>query len=204
MKNYISINNQKIELTEEQVKRLAEACGLQQKQLSEFAAGSVVNVGGLEFVILEQLDGQTALILKELYCEESEFGSENNNYNGSYADDKCKEFEQRLAEIVGLDNIILHEVDLTSDDGLKDYGKVERRVSILTTAMYRKFVDILDKFNLEKWWWLATAHTTERHGSNRWIRCVSPSGYISCDGYNYDDGGVRPFCILKSSIFVSQ
>lgn len=202
MKNYISINNRKVELTEEQIKQILDAYNIQQKQLSEYAAGEVVNIGKYEMVVLEQLDGETALILKDCYGENTEFGAENNNYDGSYVDEKCQQFAQEIAERVGWDNIVLHTVDLTSDDGLKDYGTIERRASLITAEMYRKYVEILDKFNPERWWWLATAHSTKKHGSDSLAKCVSPAGRINYGGYDRDHG-VRPFCILKSTIFGS-
>lgn len=203
MENCIIINNQRIELTEDQVKQIIAAHGSQQKQLSEYAAGDIVKIGNYEMVILEQLDGKTTLILNGMYGEESMFGEENNNYIDSIVDRKCQEFATKLAEIVGWENIVLHKVDLTSDDGLKDYGVIERRASLITAEMYRKFVGILDAVNPECWWWLATAHSTKKHGNDSWIKCVSPSGSIYSSRY-IGVSGVRPFCILKSNIFVSN
>lgn len=203
MNNCIIINGQRIELTEEQVKKLAEAYGIQQKQLAEYPAGSVVKVGDFEMIVLEQIDGQTVLILKDVLPEEVTFGS-NNNYDGSNPDKACCEFAKELFAAIGRENVLLHEVDLTADDGLKDYGTVERAVSLLTATQYREHVEILDKFKPDTWWWLATPHSTQAHENDEWVKCVSPSGFI--DYYDYDgiDGGVRPFCILKSDIFVSR
>ena len=204
MKNFISINGRQIELTEEQVKQIIEANGGTQKQLAEYVAGDTVKIGKFEMVVLEQQDGQAALILKGMYGEDTEFGEENNAYDGSYVDQKCQVFAKELAEIIGWDNIILHKVDLTSDDGLKDYGVIERRASLITTDMYRKFVAILDTVNPKRWWWLATPHSTKRHENDTWVKCVSPSGVIRGGYCNFNDSGVRPFCILKSNIFVSK
>ena len=201
MKNFIRINGQQIELTEEQVKQIIEAHGGTQKTLAEYAAGDTVKIGNFEMVVLEQMDGQTALILKGMYGEDTKFGEENNAYDGSYVDKKCHAFAQELAEIVGADNIILHKVDLTSDDGLKDYGVIERKVLLITTDMYRKFVDVLDTCNPKQWWWLATPHSTKRHENDSWVKCVSPSGDFIIGRCNFVIG-VRPFCILKSNIFV--
>ena len=196
MKNYIDINGTRIDLTEEQVRQIADAYVQSQYLLADVPVGAWVPIGEYEMVVLQQLDGQTALILKDLYCEETEFAAHDNNYNGSDVDVACCEFGCKLAEIVGQDNIVLHEVDLTSDDGLKDYGKIERRASSLTAEMYRKFVEILDEYNLGKYWWLATPYSTERHGNSRWAKCVAPSGIIGDDRYDISYG-VRPFCILK-------
>ena len=203
MNNYININNQRIDLTEDQIKKIMEACNIQRKQLSEYAAGDIVKIGDFELVVLEQLSGETAMILKGMYGEDSEFGEENNNYDGSYVDKKCRDFAQALSQIIGWENIILHKVDLTTDDGLKDYGVIERRASLLTADLYRRYVEILDKVNPKCWWWLATAHSTKRHENDVWAKCVSPSGCIHFNGY-YLGIGVRPFCILKSTIFVSE
>ena len=95
-------------------------------------------------------------------------------------------------------------MDLTSEDGLKDYGCIQRRASLLTADMYRHFVGILDLHKLNEWWWLATAHSTKRHENDRWAKCVSPSGGINNVIYGNVGNGVRPFCILKSTIFVSK
>lgn len=205
MNNYININNKKIELTEELAKLILEAVSRQGShvQLSDVAVGDTVKIGGFEMVVLEQMDGQTALILKDLLGETMQFG-ENNNYDGSYVDEACRVFAQELSEIIGWDNIILHKVDLTADDGLKDYGAVERRASLLTADQYRRYVEILDKFKPAAWWWLATPFSTATHDNDRWAKCVSPSGFINFNFYYVDFIGVRPFCILKSTIFVSK
>lgn len=203
MDNYIVINNQRIDLTEEQIERIVVARNAAAVNLSAIPVGETFRIGKYEFIVLEQTGETTAVILKELYCEETKFADGGNNYDGSYVDAKCQEFAQELSEIVSWDNIVLHSVDLTSDDGLKDYGAVQRRASLPTADQYRRYVVILDKHKLDNWWWLATPHSTATHENANWIRCVSPSGYISNYHFNYDNG-VRPFCILKSNIFVSK
>lgn len=202
MKNYICINGKKVELTEEQVNEIKTSYGLQGVKLADIPVGETFKLGKHEFVVLEHSKDTTAVILKGLLFDEKPFGS-NNNFDGSNVDKECQKFAMEIAGIVGAENLIEHTVDLTSDDGLKDYGKVRRKMSLLTAELYRRYVYILDKFKLDKWWWLATAYSTKAHDNDRWVKCVSPSGSII---YDYHDGGngVRPFCILNSSIFVSK
>lgn len=204
MENYINIGGRQIQLTKEQISQLTEALGIkaETKALADFAVGDTVKIGGFEMVVLEQHGAETSLILKDLYVEESEFG-ENNNYGGSYVDEQCRKFALELAAIVGEDNVVEYEVDLTSNDGLKCYGTIIRRASLLTAELYRKYVDVLDTVKLNKWWWLATPWSTKRHDHDACALCVAPSGGIYDDIYYGGGGGVRPFCILKSSIFVS-
>lgn len=202
MKNYIVINGQKTELTEKMLEAMKPFMPAKDMKLADVAVGSVVKIGGRELLVLDQTGDTTLVITKDLYIEESEFGS-NNNFVGSIVAAHCDKFAGEIAEEVGDENIVPHDLNLTSDDGLKDYGSVERKASLLTTDMYRKYVDILDTANLKKYWWLATPYSTERHANDYWIKCVAPSGRINHDDYS-SDNGVRPFCILKSSIFVSN
>lgn len=212
MKNTLIVNGEQYELAGEAggtiVNLIRMIAGLHRKssggkKLAEYAAGEVVTIGGHEMVILEQSGDTTALIRKDLIPTKEKFGSRN-NYDGSYVDAVCNKFAEEIASVVGEGNLVLHTVDLTSDDGLKDYGKVKRRASLLTAELYRRYVDILDNFKPDSWWWLATPFSTKRHDNNHWVKCVSPSGVIINDRYGLYGRGVRPFCILKSDIFVSR
>ena len=209
MTNYICINGKQIELTEGQMAQIKasfrepEIAGSEGVMLSKVAVGATVKIGGHEMVVLEQADHTTVLIRKQLLREEQRFGG-SNNYDGSGVDDLCNEFAEDICAAVGEENVVVHAVDLTSDDGLKDYGQIQRRASLLTADRYRKYVELLDKHKPDAWWWLATPHSTDRHGNDSWVKCVSPSGNIYYDNFNFGGNGVRPFCILKSNIFVSK
>ena len=202
MNNYICINNQKVELTDEQTEQIRASFGLPTVKLQDLTPGDTFKIGDHEFIVLEHCGQDTAVIRKDLLSQKMAFGK-NNNYNGSDVDTRCNAFAVEIACIIGEDNVLLHTVDLTSDDGLKDYGMVERFASLLTAERYRRYVEILDKYPIKAYWWLATAYSTPRHDDEAWIKCVSPSGDIDGGNY-YDDDGVRPFCILKSHIFVSK
>lgn len=164
--------------------------------------GEAFKLGKHEFVVLEHGKDTTSVIYKDLLLQSKKFGG-NNNFDGSYVDKECQKFADEIAGIVGAENLVGHTLDLTSDDGLKDYGKVKRKMSLLTAELYRRYVYILDKFKLDRWWWLATAYSTKTHDNTTWVKCVSPSGSIY-DDYCSRGSGVRPFCILNSSIFVSK
>ena len=202
MKNYICINDQKIEMTTEQLELIRAALAPNKKnRLRDIVAGNTFKLGEHELIVLEQSGDTAAVIRKDLLEKSMKFGS-NNNFDDSDVDRKCSAFAQEIAAIIGEKNIVEHTVDLTSDDGLKDYGKVLRKASLLTTELYRRYVEILDKHKIENWWWLATPLSTSKHDGASWVKCVAPSGRFGDVGYSFD-GGVRPFCILKSDIFVS-
>jgi hypothetical protein len=172
------------------------------RKLADVPVGELAMVGNHEMIVLEHTGSETMLLRKDLLKKNCEFGK-NNNYDGSYVDAICQDFAKEIAAIVGEDNILLHDVDLTSHDGLKDYGTIKRKASALTTPRAQRYVNILDKYTPGAWWWLATPWSTPAHCNDYWVECVSPSGdfYYGCYGCG-GDFGVRPFCILKSNIFV--
>lgn len=201
-KGYIEIDGVTWEVTLQQVSATVSHSLAAGTKLSDVAAGEVVKIGSHEMIVLEQVGGATLLLRRDLLPDTMQFG-DSNNYDGSCVDEACNEFAGELAGIVGDDNILPHSVDLTSDDGLKDYGEVQRRASLLTTAQYRRYVQILDKYKPDTWWWLSTPFSTATNDNDTWVKCVSPSGDIYFDDYG-NGSGVRPFLILKSSIFVSS
>ena len=202
MKNYISLNGKKIELTAEQVAEMQKSLGIGQVKLKDIPVGEPFKIGDYELVVLEHSKETTAVILKELLHKNKQFGK-NNNFENSNADKLCEAFGKEIEGIIGENNLIEHTVDLTSDDGLKDYGSIKRKMSLLTANLYRRYVEILDRHKIKAWWWLATAHSTPTHESSSWVKCVSPGGVIS-NYYYGSNNGVRPFCILNSNIFVSR
>lgn len=199
--NYLMFNGVKYILTAEEALNATPVANDNTALLNIKEAGTC-KIGDWEFIVCEHTSEGTVLLMKDCLYESEQFGS-NNNYNGSNVDVLCEKFADELAKVVGAENIILHTVDLTADDGLKDYGTIERRVSLFTANQYRKYVDILDKYRLDIWTWTGTAYSTPKHDDDCWVKCVAPAGGIDGDHYGIN-GGVRPFCILNSNIFVSK
>ena len=198
-KNYICINGKKTELTKEQLKQLgiiAETCYLSDD-------GKIAHIGEYEFIVIktDEKIGTTELLLKDKLGEDMGFGS-NNDFRTSGVKKVLDMFADEISEIVGEENLVEHIVDLTADDGLKCYGTIKAKMSLFTAQMVRENVEILDEFKLGEWWWTCTPYSTPKHENSSWIKCVSPRGDVGSVNYYYVIG-VRPFCIVKSSIFVS-
>lgn len=175
------------------------------KRLSEVAVGDTFKVGKFEFIVLEQdeKNEETKVLLKDFW-KTAKFDNSTNNYkNSSIRQELNDEFLNEIANEVGKNNIILHWVDLTADDGREDYNACNDYISLLTCDDYRKYVYILDKYRITSdWWWLATPYSTSSNGYNCTVRCVRDGGTLNGNDCDYGDG-VRPFCIFKSGIFVS-
>lgn len=170
---------------------------------AEVKENTTITVAATEFIVLEKQDDKVICLARNFAFEAEQFDRKSNNYATSAVREKLnKEFLPKLIEAVGDDNILDVDIDLTSDDGLDDYGSVKDKIGLLIDSMYRKYNRIIENYPVDDWWWLATPYSTPPRGYNLLVRCVGNSGAltrVSCRNSN----GVRPFCIFSSAIFES-
>ena len=172
-------------------------------ELGTLEAGEVFKIAEHEFIVLEQQEGQTAVISKAFMAEDIVFG-DSKDYNTSNLKALIERDIQPVIEnAVGAENLIEHEVDLTSVDMQNEYGACRCKVRPITFDEARKYNELLVNKELDDYWWTCTPWSTEERGWKWSMAVVSASGYVDFKIYNFSYG-VRPFCILKSNIFVSK
>ena len=169
------------------------------KTLGEYSPGDIVRLGKYEFIVLAQVDDHTELIAKA-FVKKMAFGA-----TGDYARSDIREylntdFYRELCKAVGTDNILKHEVDVTALDGTEK-GVCEDFVSLLTMDRYRAYRELLPEYG--EWWYTATRFSADVDGYARGVCYVRSRGVLSWSDCDYGNGGVRPFCVLKSSTLVS-
>lgn len=156
---------------------------------------------GEEYILLYFMPNGDAVVLKKDPLKSMKFGS-NNNYNGCNIDKYlCEEYLPELEKKFGKNNIVEHEVDLLSSDGEDDYGKITRKVSILTFDEYRHNKKVIKNY-INEWFWLCTPDSTPSGYGSDYVQYVDSSGSVDCDWYDCC-GAVRPRFVLASSIFES-
>lgn len=166
-------------------------------KLASVPVGETFKIGDEEWIVLEHSGNTTACLRKDLLLVKFKFDDTTNNFSKSYINHFLNVYyKEKLQKLVG-NYLCEHTVDLTADDGLKDYKKCKAYVSLLTCEQYRKYTDIMLKYNPKQWWWLATAYSTPTRGYSELARYVCIDGTLHISYCNYN-GGVRPFCILKS------
>lgn len=164
--------------------------------------GDLFELAGIQFIKFPDENGVTPVVAKDIQFV-SYFGDNNNLTESRVLRRMEAEWLPKVAQAVGEENLCETCTDLTTLDGLKPYGPLRSQVSLPTLEFYRKHVDIFDRYNPKRWWWLATPESAIPHSDPDWTLCVAPSGGIS--RYHFDVGlGVRPFLALKSSIFGSS
>lgn len=178
--------------------------GCEETKLSDLKPGETFMIADHEFLVLDHTETGTKVISKGMWQEDSiEFGS-----SKEYAISNIKNFIERevlpvIAEAVGEENIIEHDVDLTALDGGNDFGSIRLKVHPIEFMEARKYSELLVNEELPDWWWTITPWNSRGIGYAKSLAVVSPSGYFNCIGYCIGSSGVRPFCILNSNIFVS-
>ena len=169
------------------------------KPLSSYKPGETVTLGNREYIVLGQSEETTSIITKAI-TRNMRFGS-SNDYRKSDVCTYCNDiFYNELANTVGKENIIMHTVNLMCDDGSNKGVSCRDNVSILTMENYRRYREYLSEFDDS--FWAATGVTILDRDYARGVCCISSNGvpdWSKCDWFD----GVRPFCILRSSILVS-
>lgn len=198
--------NETLELARELVRLLEEkeSCGCKKVELSTLEPGEEFKIADYNFVVLEQKEEQTVVISKGFMAEDVMFDENTRDYNKS---NFKKVIDTAILPIiekeVGAENIIEHEVELTSVNMQNEFGKFKCKVRPITFDEARKYNDLIVNEDLDGWWWTCTPWSTAKRNWEYSIAVVSSSGYFGYGDYD-SDGGVRPVCILKSNIFVSK
>lgn len=193
-----------LDMARELVKKLEEEEKQSKVQLSTLNPGDVFKIGEHDFIVLHQYPGETAVISKGFMAENVKFDEDSRNYKESNLKKVIENLIQPVIEVeVGSKNLIEHEVDLTSVDMQDEFGGFKCKVRPITFDEARLYNNLLVNKNLNDWWWTCTPWSTEDRGWKHSIAVVAPSGIFNSSNCN-GSYGVRPFCILKSNIFVSK
>ena len=111
---------------------------------------------------------------------------------------KTSSLRQKLGVVIGdfKGELVPFDRNLTTDDGLTEYGSCTDGVSLLTCDEYRKYRRFIP--NCETWYWTITAETVGSY----YVRYVSSEGSL-CDYNAYlGIGGVRPLICLDNGTLV--
>lgn len=197
----IDANKASVTLSQENEEQLSDSA---EKPLAEYSPGDVISIAGYDFIVLDHDGDGMFVILKDILLSQA-FDSVSNTWWNSELRKWLGGSEFWQAIVNELDGELLYfQRDLTSVDGLRDYGKVFDQISLLTLEEYRKYHTILGlKSGYKNDWWLATPWSTPSNGLHRAVCSVLEVG--SCDGFACDAiKGVRPVLCIRSSCCVKQ
>ena len=174
------------------------------KALKTAARGTVFPYAGEKWIALEHETGSRTLCLRLDLIPDKPFDESNRNnfaissgkewMNGPYLDNL-------IDAVKGPHAFLTTELDLTADDGLKDYGTCTVTIFSLTVDQYRRNRDVIP--NADDWWWLSTAYSTASNGYEHSARYVLSDGTLNRHYAYYGYYGLRPACYLDSDLLIS-
>lgn len=168
--------------------------------LGEAKLGSTVTIGNREYIVLDHSKDTTTVITK-YFTKEMKLG-QSGDYLTSDVRKYCNgEFYNELVAAVGAENIVKYTVKLVADDGTGKGKTCCDNVSIITTENYRRYREFLKAYG--DWWWTATRVTYDNEDYARFVCYVDSCGVLDWRVCGFC-GGVRPFCILNSSVLVDR
>ena len=159
-----------------------------------------ITVGGIAFTIIQTAESWVKCIASECVGEGAFNANNRNNFAVSDLREYLNgEFLQKLIEAGAPEAMFEYfNIDLTAEDGLKDYGGDRVRVGLITCDEYRLFRGNIPELS-GTWWWTATPDSTKNNG----VSYVDSDGTLNSYGACFGDVGVRPLCVLKSEILKS-
>lgn len=172
--------------------------------LKNAARGTAFDYAGQSWILLENDDGRALCLSKDIIetrafdegnCNNFAVASSKEYLNGAYLDNL-------LEDVNGPNAFLTTELDLTTDDGLKDYGTCTVTIFSLTVDQYRRNRDVIP--NADDWWWLSTAYSTASNGYEHSARRVLSDGSLSWGSAYYGRLGLRPACYLDSDLLISM
>ena len=151
--------------------------------------------GGIEFVALGmEQGGVLAIAAKRL---EDEMAYDENGSNDWRKSSLRKYLNEEFVKNFDKGDLLPFVSDLTSDDGMTDYGTSEDFVALLSDNLYRKYRKFTPKY--DTWVWTITPWSCYPGHANG-ERIVSTSGALSSYSAIYGHG-VAPACIFNPEIF---
>lgn len=167
-------------------------------ELKTLKQGQRFRFGKTEFIKLDNSHGGCLCLAADIWFKA--FFDENSQNNWETSSLR-KELAARVGEFIPIDNLIPFDRDLTTDDGIADYGTCTDVVSMLTCDEYRRYRKLIP--NCGKSHWTISADSIDIECSPL-VRTVISDGSFGCDSacsYSY---GVRPLFVLKFDTIVAE
>lgn len=158
--------------------------------------GDIITLADVKFAVLDIIDGNPFVVALTNQGS-SRFGDSNN-----YANSTLRNVVENWLEDLDIDTdlVMEREIDLTTLDGYKGYGKLKVKAAPLTMDEARKYAELIP--DPDDWSWLATGWGAPEHFGSQLALGVYSNGYWGGNGCS-DSGGVRPALMLSSALLTS-
>ena len=167
---------------------------------AEAEVGSFIKYAGIEWVVLNRTASKVMVLAKHRLFDRAFDTNDSNNWSKSSLRKELNNFNEQgfqrgfeHTENINKNDLVEFERDLTTDDGMTDYGKCKDYISLISCEEYRKFRKLIP--NADDWWWTLTGDSLVY---SHYVRFVYSNGALIYYLASYGTYGVRPLCVLKS------
>ena len=172
------------------------------KAVKDLKAGDRFIYGGIAWVKLDDAHGGALVLAVNKQADAAFDKNESNNWaTSSLRKDlnayKNGHFTWAVLKDVNKADLIEFERDLTTDDGMTEYGTCKDFISLYTCDEYRKYRKLIPDCGV--WHWTITGDSLVY---SPYVRSVASDGSLNYSYAYYGLGGVRPLCVLKSDTLV--
>lgn len=158
--------------------------------------GDIITLADVKFAVLDIIDGNPFVVALTNQGS-SRFGDSNN-----YANSTLRNVVENWLEDLDIDTdlVMEREIDLTTLDGYKGYGKLKVKAAPLTMDEARKYAELIP--DPDDWSWLATGWGAPEHFGSTYALYVNSNGNWSNSDCSNSDG-IRPALMLSSALLTS-
>lgn len=172
------------------------------KTIKEVKVGEKFKYGGIEWVKLDDAHGGALVLAVNKQTRSAFDENEINDWTASSLRKKLNttingRFTEPFLKNINKDDLIEFERDLTTDDGMTEYGTCKDFVSLYTCNEYRKYRKLIPECG--EWHWTITADSLV---FSHHVRCVDSSDTLDYHSADEENIYVRPLCVLKNGTFV--
>lgn len=158
--------------------------------------GDIITLADVKFAVLDIIDGNPFVVALTNQGS-SRFGDSNN-----YANSTLRNVVENWLEDLDIDTdlVMEREIDLTTLDGYKGYGKLKVKAAPLTMDEARKYAELIP--DPDDWSWLATGWGAPEHFGSQLALYVGSVGSWGNGGCSVSYG-IRPALMLSSALLTS-
>lgn len=165
-------------------------------KVKELNPGDGFGYGMKSAIVLDKMDdGVLCMVVDENYQSEFDRNNSNNFAESTLRTELNVHYvRQWLDEGANIDDFAEMEVDLTSDDGLDDYGTCTTYLAPRTCEQHRKYRKLIP--DCDDWEWTATPYSTKSNDNSYSVRYVYTDGSLYYS-IAYGTSWVRPLFKLR-------
>jgi hypothetical protein len=170
-------------------------------QVVNVPVGEIFQIGTYEFVVLK--NGVKVLAVARNPIGADLFDKSSNCYDHSALSvgEMLKRFETELIANIGQTGLLSRKIDLTADNGFKDYKIAASSVAPMTLEEFRQFANVMERYPIDGDWWLATPHGTWSRNKSKDVCYINRNNMVEhaeCDTVMF----IRPMICLACSAMV--